>query len=116
MLAQMCYEVVCIVKILFNTKYQPLRTGMGAVADAGFVKQGFQIYGEQSAPQNFSMTTPTLRQKGRPPSNREIPKYQSTLRPPEVHMFYRKIICIVYYMGVGYVRTACCLTKNNCVT
>ena len=46
----------------------------------------------------------------------QVGTLQSTLRPPEVHMFYRKIeICIVY-MGVGHVRTACCLIKNNCLT
>ena len=41
---------------------------------------------------------------------------QSTLRPPEVHMFYQKIgICIVY-MGVSHMHTTCRLPKNNCLT
>ena len=40
---------------------------------------------------------------------------QSTLRPPEVNMFYWKIIIwIAYmYMGVDHVSTSCSIAKRN---
>ena len=38
---------------------------------------------------------------------------QSTLRPPEVNMFYRKIRICIAYMGVDHVRTSCSVAKRN---
>ena len=38
---------------------------------------------------------------------------QSTLRPPEVNMFYRNIRICIAYMGVDHVRTSCLVTKRN---
>ena len=45
-----------------------------AVVDAGFVKEGFQIYSAQSVPQNFADNHAHFCQKGR---HKEIPKYVS---------------------------------------
>ena len=37
---------------------------------------------------------------------------QSTLRPPEVHMFYRKIELCIVRMGDNDMRTACTLEQE----
>ena len=38
---------------------------------------------------------------------------QSTLRSPEVSMFYRKIIICIAYMRVDHVHTSCSVAKRN---
>ena len=39
-------------------------------------------------------------------------RIQSTLRPPEVHMFYRKIELCIVCMGDNDMRTACTLEQE----
>ena len=39
-------------------------------------------------------------------------QYQSTLRPPEVHMFYGKIEHCIVRMGDNDMRTACTLEQE----
>ena len=46
------------------------------------------------------------------PSTRNL-SVQSTLRPPEVNMFYRNIRICIAYMGVDHVRTSCLVAKRN---
>ena len=38
---------------------------------------------------------------------------QSTLRSPEVNMFYRNIRICIAYMGVDHVHTSCLVAKRN---